>query len=358
MPDEDPALTAVAIALEQWRQRTSQPPGYLPSDSHLRRCEAAKALRLHSLIARAGGYKSVQYRLGLQPFASSSRKELERVAQLLRQVCEREGRRLSTSDFPRMGEIRKMDPRLGNRIAALPGRNGWHKLREFYGLESTLGTGSKREWGVWIDPERIRTELLAYQPHPQVLPRLCAMPRDISSAIQRQGGARVFVQKNSMVLEKDWENIRRLARLAGWLAQQVCESRGKETNTNSVDQFLKLVREEIEYPPRFPSMETVAAAGLTQDVQRYGGRKGLACRLGFERSSGFRDVFLGPFSITFAAKLLDFAVEQVDVSDDCSVAMPTVVSLRATGRHDLAAAVKLLGGEYNVGRRVGLVPRM
>lgn len=356
--EEDPALAAVAVALEQWRRQTSQPPGYLPSDSHLRRCDTAKALRLHSLIVRAGGYKSVQYRLGLQPFVSSSRKELEKVAQLLRQLCEREGRRLSATDFPRMGEIRKMDPRLGNRIAALPGRNGWHKLREFYGFESTLGAGRKREWGVWMDPERIRTELLAYQPHPQVLPRLCAMPRDISSAIQRQGGARVFVQKNGMVLEKDWENIGRFARLANWLAQQSYKSRGQDSSTNGGGEFLKLVMEECQYPPRFPSTEDIAGAGFTQDLQRYGGRKGLTCRLGFERSSGFREVFLGPFSVTFGAQLLDFAVEQVDVSEDCSVAMPSIISLRANGRHDLAAATEMLGGEYNVGRRVGLVPRM
>lgn len=355
VPDDDPALIAVAIALDKWRQATSHPPGYLPSDSHLRRCDVAKELRLHSLIARAGGYRAVQSRLGLQPLVSSNKKELEKVAKLLAQVCEKVGRPLSANDFPRMGEIRRMDPRLGNRIAALPGRNGWHRMRELYGAESILGTGKKNVWRVWTDPERIRTELLAYQLHPQVLPRLCAMPTDISAAIQRQGGAKAFVQKHGMVMEKDWENVRRFAKLVRWLALQSLQSRGTKTSAKGIGEFLSMVEEECENPPKFPSMESVLTAGFAPDLQRYGGRKSLSSRLGFERVSGLQEVFLGPFSVTFAATLLEYAVEQVDVSE-CSVAMPSLKSLKVSGRHDLVAATEFFGGEHIVGRRVGLVP--
>lgn len=353
-PSEDPAITAVSIALEQWRIITNHPPGQLPSDSHLRRCDTARELRLRSLILRAGGHKVVQARLGLKRSASSQNQEVEALADAVRRLYEREGRKISGLNFPTMNEIRRLNPKLGNRIAALPGHNGLRKVREkFLVTNMTTNSAVARKWRSWADPEGIRAELLAFQRHPQVLPRLCSLPADLELLIQRQGGASAFVREHRMILEKDWVNVARFANLVNWMVDQLDEPRPERGN---VPEYLEMVKRQCISPPSFPLMSAIVRSDMLGEMKRYGGRRGLACRLGFERSDGPRGVFMGEFSLTFAADVLSHAVEQVYVTTDSYLGMPTIANLKAHGRHDLARATEFLGGEEDVGRRLGLVP--
>lgn len=167
----------------------------------------------------------------------------------------------------------------------------------------------------------------------------------------------MFAQVNGMVLDKDWTNVLRFALLIRWLSDQVSptvhDSQGLETDPEA---YMRIVHDQTMHPPSFPSADLISSAGLSNDLQRYGGRRSLAMRLGFSRSQGIRDVFLGPFSVLFAADILEYAAQQVHVSPDGCVGMPTLQFLEADGRADLAAAVVHFGGEEEVGRRVGLVP--
>lgn len=364
------ALQAVAGALEQWRLETGQPAGYLPSDSHLRRCEAARKLRLQSLIVRAGGHRAVQAGLDLRPIESSASavkgRKLAGLADGLSAICSKNGLPPPTENFPDKKIIQKLCPQLGNRIAAFPGRNGYNRLAEYVRAKATNipheepareQLARTRKWGARTNPDQLRMELLAYQIHPQVLPRLNSLPTEIATAIQRQGGAAVFAKAHGMVQGKDWTNVLRFALLIRWLSDEVSstvdDSQGGDTVPES---YQRMIEYQIAHPPKFPSADQISGAGFMTEVQRYGGRKSLAIRLGFSRAYGIRDVFLGPFSVAFAADILEYAAQQVYVSSDGSVGMPTVECLSADGRPDLAAAVGYFGGEEAVGRRVGLVP--
>lgn len=311
---------------------------------------------------------SVQSRLGLRPKESHARetknRELVAIAHSLEDTCSLAGRPPPHVDLPHFSTIRKLDPRLGNRIAAFPGRNGYNRLAEY--IRSRSVDASQPEplnpdpkptgnWGVWTDPQTTRAELLAYQLHPQVLPRLCSLPVELSGAIQRQGGASVFASREGMVLDKNWANILRLSRLVRWLADEVNHEENKGEQISEV-RYFNLVQTQCTSPPPFPSAARICKAGLATDVQRYGGRKALAVRLGFSRVHGIRDLFMGPFSVQLAADVLDFAVRQVDVASDGSVVMPTIRSLEANGKGHIANVVETLGGEIEVGRRLGLVP--
>lgn len=367
----DDSLDQVATALAQWTRRTGHRADILPSDSHIRRCDVARELRLHSLIVRAGGYRAVQIGLGLRPMESSAQltkeRELAELAACLTDVLSAAGRPAPQEVFPDKRVIQKLSPRLGNRIAAFPGRNGYHRLGVYVragmaGLnvrdERKEGWSPGGKWRVWTDPLAIRADLLAYQLHPQVLPRLNALPTELSSAIQRKGGAASFVLAEGMVLEKDWANITRLARVVRWLADEVLDDGyGPTKEVWDPEEYLGIIRDQINNPPPFPTLEHISKAGIMNEIQRYGGRKSLALRLGFSSAYGLRDVFMGPFSVQFAADILDFASRQVYVCDG-SVAMPTVEIMRNCNRHDLADATFLFEGEESVGRRVGLVPQI
>lgn len=319
---------------------------------------------------RAGGHRAVQAGLDLRPVESSASavkgRELAELAVGLAAMCEANGLPPPNEVFPDKKLLQKLSPQLGNRIAAFPGRNGYNRLAEYVrakamnrpyeepGREQSAPT---RKWGLRTDPQTLRAELLAYQLHPQILPRLNSLPAEVSTAIQRQGGAAVFAKTHGMVLDKDWTNILRFAVLIRWLSDEVsASSEGPRQPSIDPEYYMGRVRYQAERPPEFPSPDQISLAGFMNDVQRYGGRKSLAMRLGFARSHGIRDVFMGPFSVLFAADILEYASRQVYVSSDCSVAMPTVKNLQAGGRSDLATAVAFFGGEETVGRRVGLVP--
>ncbi|CDF37485.1 unnamed protein product [Chondrus crispus] len=369
--EKDALLRQVTTALNQWYQETGHPKGSLPSDSHLRRCEIARRLRLQRLVTRAGGHRAVQASLGLRPIQSSlnavKEKELAELAQSLYMLCADHDLVHPSEEFPDKKLIRKLSPPLGNRIAAFPGRNGYNRLAEYIRAKANKSFEkpvrdefkSTKRWGLRTNPHELRMELLAYQTHPQVLPRLNSLPSEIAGAIQRQGGAAVFARAHGMVLDRDWGNLLRFSGLIRWLSDQVFPliDVPNGSNANTAESYLLMVQYQMKHPPNFPSPVEVARAGFTNDVLRYGGRKSLAGRLGFSRTYGIRDVFMGPFSVLFAADLLEHAVKQVHVSADCSIAMPAMECMVADGRSDLAGAVGFLGGEGAVGRRVGLVPR-
>lgn len=370
-PDDgqDAVLRQLASALKQWYNETGNPKECLPSDSHLRRCEIARKLRLQSLVIRAGGHRAVQASLGLRPVQSSLKavkgKELAELAQSLSALCTAHGLLPPSEEFPDKKLIRKLSPALGNRIAAFPGRNGYNRLAEYIRAIANQASAvpvrdelkGTRRWGLRTNPHELRMELLAYQVHPQVLPRLNSLPSEISGAIQRQGGASVFARAHGMVLDREWGHLTRFSALIRWLSDQVLSHQFPQGPESSPASYLNIVRYQVKNPPEFPSPDRIARANFTNDILRYGGRKSLAVRLGFARTHGIRDVFMGPFSVLFAADLLEYAVKQVNVSSDCSVAMPAIECMIADGRADLAAAVGLLGGEDEVGRRVGLVPQ-
>lgn len=311
----------------------------------------------------------MQQRLGLRPQESAARllqeRELAALSEALADVLAEAGLPPLGEVFPEKRVIRSLSPQLGNRIAAFPGRNGYNRLEQYVRFramrlpipEASQETLSpSRKWRAWTDPEIIRAELLAYQLHPQVLPRLNSLPRDLSAAIQRQGGAAAFASAQGMILDKDWINVTRLARLVRWLADFALDNSGVTSKSSlEVDEYVNLIRRQAADPPQFPSQEAISCAGLTNELQRYGGRKSLALRLGFAHVHGIRDAFMGPFSVQYAADILEFASRQVYVHDG-SVAMPTAELMRANGRNGLAEAVVFFNGEDNVGRRVGLVP--
>lgn len=158
-----------------------------------------------------------------------------------------------------------------------------------------------------------------------------------------------------MVLDKNWVNIVRLARLVRWLSDEVNHEADNEQQISKLSYFSR-IHAQCTNPPPFPSAARICEAGLAGDVQRYGGRKALAVRLGFSRVHGIRNLYMGSFSVQFAADVLDFAARQVDVASDGSVAMPVIRSLIANGKGHIANVVETLGGEVEVGRRLGLVP--
>lgn len=104
----------------------------------------------------------------------------------------------------------------------------------------------------------------------------------------------------------------------------------------------------------FPSTEVIVAAGLEKELRRYGGRRALGARLGFCREG---KLFMGAFSISFAAEIMRFAVESAQVSPEGYLAMPGEEEMLEYGRGELYAMCGRFGGGKEVGRRLGLVPR-
>lgn len=259
---------------------------------------------------------------------------------------------------PSMRWIRERDPLLANRISAVSGRKGYRVLQQHFvngpGRDDNMQIQSavkqrKREWGTWTRPDAIATELSKYQFHPNVMPRLAEVTTQLASAIQRQGGMERYASLNGLILYKNWANVRRFSRLLRWLSRHV----GEPDITD--EPYLTFIKRQCAHPPTFPNSDQLVTNGMYYDVSRYGGRRSLSMRLGFERRCGYRDVFLGPFSVRYTADVLHFAVEHCLVAEG-SVAMPSIAYMRLYERHDLADATELLGGELVVGRRVGLVP--
>lgn len=353
----------LSIALKAWHTRTNSPTDMLPADSMTRRCDVAKELHLAGLIHKAGGYRRVQKVLKLRPPTSSTQifctRELEQMTAALQSMCQKH--RLAPPDqrFPSRDQIRLLSPSLANRIAAFPGRKGYGRLIEYLGSDNGFApephwtphstTKPIRSWGIWTSPDTVFHSMARYQRHPHVLPRLCSLPTSIANAIQRQGGATLFARQNHLVLEREWANILRFTTLVKWLSN-VCE-----TPNAAYLPYLERVRQQAQTPPKFPCTKHLEACSIEVNIHRYGGRRALALRFGLASEHAIKGLRMAPFSIQFAADLLEFASHKVLVSDDGSIAMPSASYARAAGRSELAEAIVLFGGEDEVGRRVGLV---
>lgn len=289
------------------------------------------------------------------------------MAHLLRDACQREHLPPPHIHFPSRNHIRRIAPSLANRIAAFPGRRGYGRLAEFINppplSDTVLSTSSHlpaspalsqstTSSGIWRNTPNVFAHLANHQKHPRVLPRLCSLPSNLASAIQRQGGASVFASRHAMVLEKDWANVDRLSKLVSFLADYV----DNLYHPNPDVLYLDIVSAQSTALPPFPPADIVEAAAMTQEIQRYGGKRSLALRFGFSKDHCIKGLFMGPFSVRLAADLLQYATTQVSVAKDGSVAMPSIASLRADGLGHLVAAISFFGGEEVVGRRIGLVP--
>lgn len=359
-------LEKLAQSLREWRRRTGDSSGQLPSDSRLRGCEVARELGIHGKISRAGGFRVVQQMLGLAPMLSrtqtSKDRELLALAEAIRALCERERLPDPCVQFPEKRVIRRLEPTLGNRIEAFPGRSGYSRLaahmqgRDLGDVRTR--SVSHHTYGLWTDPWLTRELLAPYLSHPNVLPRLCTLPRETAAAIQRHGGAAEFVNKVGMIKHKDWSNVLRFARLVRWLADcaRTAEIAEGEDFSKNPDAYVSMVETESMSGVEFPPASTIESAGYSRDCQRYGGRKSLSIRLGFLYVNSRMPLFMGPMSVRFAADLLEYAAQAVCVSEDCSVGMPPLERLIEDGRLDLVAAIGIFGGEVDVGRRLGLVP--
>lgn len=351
---QDP-ITPLLKALADWQSATQTPSDQLPTDSHLRRCDVAKTLNLRSLILRAGGHKTVQRTLNLRPPLTPReeyrRRELQYLSNELRNLCNREALPPPDVSFPSPSDIRRLAPALANRIASFPGRGGYATLAGYIGgceVVRSAGDG-KGDWRVWTGSEYILQQLEKHQHHASVLPLLTSLPKNLSAAIQRQGGGGAFARRHGMILEKEWANMRRFARLARWLSDYA-------GSKYSEGRYISFVKQQCESPEKFPPTAEIEGAGMIAELQRYGGRRALAMRFGFERSGGMRGLFMGEFSILFAADVLEFATEAVCVAEDGNLGMPGCAVMRQMGRTELAEVVEWFGGEEEVGRRLGLVP--
>lgn len=363
-PAQTDVLVQLAHAVRTWQCRTKSPSNWLPTDSLTRRCDVARELQLSYLIRKAGGYRQVQNLLNLRPATSSTRtyqiNELEEMAALLRSLSQQNGLPPLEEYFPSRGQIRQMSPTLANRIASFPGRSGYGRLVEYVkdGVQTSSSThnlsqrdinrGEPREWGFWTSTDLILQRLATFQSHSRVLPRLCSLPNSISCAIQRQGGAASFAQKHNLILEKDYEKMLRLSRVVRWLADAV------EEDYPANLPYGERIRIQGETPPAFPNSNYVRECGMELNIQRCGGRRSLALRLGFASEYAIKGLRMGPMSVRFAADLLNFAVDTVIVSKDGSIQLPSVESLREAGKLHLVEGIQLFGGEDTVGRRLGL----
>ena len=107
--------------------------------------------------------------------------------------------------------------------------------------------------------------------------------------------------------------------------------------------------------------------GLYYSIQRYGGRKFLASRLGMNmtatkggRGGGvFDNINFGPFSLDFAIALLEFVRKdqmkhKAPLTKPACIRIPTEYQLFQSDRQDLINGIQLYGGYENVARRLGL----
>ncbi|PXF49184.1 hypothetical protein BWQ96_00973 [Gracilariopsis chorda] len=363
-PAHTDVLVQLANAVRAWQCRTKSPSTWLPTDSLTRRCDVARELQLSYLIKKAGGYRQVQNLLNLRPATSSTQtyqiNELEEMAILLRSLSQQNGLPPLEEYFPSRRQIRQMSPTLANRIASFPGRGGYGRLLEYVkdGIHPSTSTqnvsqwstdrGELREWGVWTSKELILERLATFQSHSRVLPRLCSLPSSISCAVQRQGGAALFAQQHNLILEKDFEKMSRLSTVVRWLSDVV------EEDYPAHLPYGDRIRLQAETPPTFPSSNYVRKCGMEVNIQRCGGRRSLALRLGFASEYAIKGLRMGPLSVRFAADLLDFAMDTVIVSKDGSIAIPSADYLREAGKSHLVDGIQLFGGEDTVGRRLGL----
>lgn len=373
--DDLTCMKKVEVALRHWQERTNTPQNQMPTDVRLRNCDIAQELRLGTLISRAGGYRRVCEELDLTPMTShrinSRRRQLGQLAFALEKVCRNHSLPPPHVSFPTRDQIRLANPVLANRIAAFPSRAGYTALAEFIqsrcpsersddvngGEQLCSSNGAEISqpsmWGKMTSFNEICEQLAEHQPHANVMPSLKSLPTILSSAIQRKGGAVLFARRANLVDFKNFQNLDRLATLVKWLAEQEAAPQPTDKDPQG---YLQHVQHQCEHPPSFPHSATIEIQGMLKHIRRFGGRRVLALRLGYDRTDVIRGLFMGPFSVQLAADVLDYARQKMICSYDGCVVMPSVEDMERDDLSHLASAVKHLGGEVVVGRRLGLVP--
>lgn len=364
-------ITRVEKAVKTWQRRTNNPPRLLPSALHIRACPVAQSLRLSTLIDQAGGFRFVRHKLNLKLTTTarvcSRNKELSHLATDLQDLCTQLSLPSPHESLPSLRVIRAHHPTLGNRIAAFPGRTGYDALARYFNtplatpaskskspsISSATSYSPKRyKHGQWTDPLVILNKLKPFQPHPNVMPQLKELPPELSTAIQRKGGRNRFALDHSLVHFTSYQNSKRLAHITKWLSTATCSDTCISGPNPDKEEYLRFIKSQSLNPPLFPSTKNMPTS-IMQQIYRLGSKRTLALRLGYAQEDGIPGLFLGDFSIQFAADILDFAVENVTASYDSSVGMPTATSLYQ--HPHLIAGIEMFGGTDAVGRRLGLV---
>lgn len=277
-------------------------------------------------------------------------RELSVLAFELVEMCERYGLAHPAKNLPAREQLRQYDPTLANRIEALRGRNGYRRLAVYVGAPTPPRTKRRRRnpsrLAPWKRLEYIKQTLRPFQRNLNVLPPLLTLDHEIRTAIRWHGGAYKFCEMTGMLRDGEWRTMRRFACFLRRIVRLV--------HDKPLPSFFERVDAETNQRVFFPSTDRIRASGLWTGLQRYGGRRALIVRLGF--ASPRSGLFMGPFSVSFAAELVTYAISVVAVSQDLYLGMPSIERMKHDGRLDLIELCDRFGGHVEVARRVGLVP--
>jgi hypothetical protein len=288
-----------------------------------------------------------------RPRVGSAARCLAQLAVELAEACAASGLPPPGVRMPEREELRAVNPTLANRIEALPGRNGWRRLAAFVGSEAALPPVRRRKRSAATllrrldDVEYLRAQLRPFQAHARVVPCLHSLPSELRSAVRRHGGVGEFARVARMLRLAEWQHFVRFGSLLDALCAVLY-------GADAAGGWLRRVEAESREEAEFPTGEEMRAVGMHAAVQTYGGRRALGARLGFRRQKG--GIYMGAFSVTFAAELVRYAVDVAAVTPEGYLAMPRVEWMLRDGRGDLATLCERFGGAAEVGRRVGLVP--
>jgi hypothetical protein len=315
-----------------------------------------------------------------------SERDIAELAASLIATCASVGLPHPSVALPTRDHLRRVNPTLANRIEALRGRNGYRRLARFVGAPAPLALrrnrGATRSTALWMDIDCVRQALRPYQNHPNVLPRIGSLSAEMRAVVRRLGGSEAFCKKAGMLGDAEWRTVCRFSTfltglvllmyanhdpssLPGPSSHPSPPSMSSPSSTNPLQgagparqPCMPPLHYRVENESRglvpFPSTRALVDAGLYPAVQRYGGRHALIFRLGFARGSS--PIFMGSFSVSYAAELLVYATEVATCTSDGYVGMPSRAKMSADGRLGLSKLTRVFGGEVEVGRRCGLVP--
>lgn len=277
-------------------------------------------------------------------------RELSVLAYELIAMCERYGLAHPAERLPAREQLRRYDPTLANRIEALRGRNGYRRLAVYVGAAPPPRKRRRRRsakcLAKWKQVNFVLDALRPFQRNQNVLPSVECLDLDLRSALKWHGGVKKFCYTTGMLLDSEWRMMRRYACFMLRLVRLSYPS--------PLPPFMERVETEAKACLHFPPTSAFESAGLWIALQRYGGRRALILRLGYKKATN--GLFMGPFSVSFAAELLSYAISLALVSDDSNLAMPSLERMERDGRENLANLCVRFGGPKEVGRRVGLVP--